>query len=295
MERANQSIRILMLEDEPTDAERAERELRNAGINFTSRRVSTRESFIQSLEDFRPDIILADYKLPSFDGMSALGIVQYEHPEIPVIMVTGVLSDMKAVELMHAGAKDYVLKDRLARLAPAVQRALAVEQENRAHKAAEIALHDSEEKLNLIFETMSEGVVMLFADGRAHTANPSAEKMLGYTLKQMQETPWPSLPWRAIHEDGSPFPAENHPVMNTLRTGKSSHGVVMGLARPDRTILWLSTNAEPLFYPGEAKPYAVVATFSDITARKRAEMPLENTIAANPPAFAPRPDHRAQG
>ena len=133
-------LRVLMLEDSSTDAELAEHELRKAGINFISKRVDTREGFIHSLENFRPDIILSDYKLPDFNGMAALEIMQRDYPDLPVVMVTGALSDIEAVDLIHAGAKDYVLKDRLARLAPAVQRALAAEQSVRARKEAEKAL-----------------------------------------------------------------------------------------------------------------------------------------------------------
>jgi putative two-component system response regulator len=143
----SRELRILMLEDTSTDAELAERELRRAGIVFTSMRVETRDAFIRALEEFHPDIVLSDYKLPDFDGMSALAIVKREHPEVPVVMVTGALTDIEAVELIHAGARDYVLKDRLARLASAVQRALSVEQGVRARKAAEKALRESEKKL----------------------------------------------------------------------------------------------------------------------------------------------------
>ncbi len=96
---------------------------------YVLQRVDTRDAFVRALEEFHPDIILSDYKLPDFNGMAALEIVQRDHPEVPVVMVTGALSDIEAVELIHAGAKDYVLKDRLARLAPAVQRALAAERE----------------------------------------------------------------------------------------------------------------------------------------------------------------------
>ncbi|MGA8148338.1 MAG: SpoIIE family protein phosphatase [Gallionellaceae bacterium] len=130
-------LRILMLEDTPSDAELAERELRNAGIAFTSMRVDRRESFVHALEEFHPDIVLSDYKLPDFDGVTALQMVRRDHPEIPVIMVTGALTDIEAVELIHAGAKDYVLKDRMARLAPAVQWVLSEEQGIRARKQAE--------------------------------------------------------------------------------------------------------------------------------------------------------------
>lgn len=120
----NRDLRILMLESSPTDAKLLEHELRKAGLTFTSIRVETRGDFVRNLKEFRPDIVLSDYKLADFDGKTALEIVRREYPEIPVVMVTGALFDIEAVELMHAGAKDYVLKDGLARLAPAVQRAL---------------------------------------------------------------------------------------------------------------------------------------------------------------------------
>lgn len=140
-------LRVLMLEDSPTDAELAEHELRKAGIVCTTLRVERRDAFILALEEFHPDIILSDYKLPDFNGMDALEIVRRDHPEVPIVMVTGALSDIEAVELIHVGARDYVLKDRLARLAPAVQRALSVEQGVRARKVAEKALRESEKKL----------------------------------------------------------------------------------------------------------------------------------------------------
>ncbi len=144
---SNRKLRVLMLEDTLTDAGLAEHELHKANIDFIAMRVETRGSFIRALEEFQPDIILSDYKLPDFNGMAALEIVQRSHPEIPVIMVTGALADIAAVELIHAGAKDYVLKDRLARLAPAIQRALAMEQSARARQAAEQALRKSHDEL----------------------------------------------------------------------------------------------------------------------------------------------------
>jgi signal transduction histidine kinase len=145
----NRELRILMLEDTPDDAELAEHELRKSGINLIAKRVETRDAFIRALEEFQPDIILSDYKLPNFNGNAALEIVRRDHPDVPVIMVTGALKDIEAVELIHAGAKDYVLKDRLARLAPAVQRSLFVAQEERARKLAEQELRKSHDELEV--------------------------------------------------------------------------------------------------------------------------------------------------
>ncbi len=180
----DKELRILMLEDTPTDAELAEYELRKAGIAFTSLRVDTRDAFVRALEEFKPDIILSDYNLPEFNGMAALEIVQREHEEIPVVMVTGALTDVAAVELIHAGAKDYVLKDRLARLAPAVQRALAVEQGVRARKAAEMALRESLTRYTAVTESANDAIISIRPDGTIDLWNKMAQQMFGYSAEE---------------------------------------------------------------------------------------------------------------
>src|SRR5579859_1436527 len=129
--------KILMLEDVPEEAELLERELHKAGLAFVARRVQTKSAFIDALRQFEPDVILADSKLPAFDGRSALQIVRQKDPLLPVIMVTGALGDEAAVEFLIAGAIDYVLKDRLARLPPAVQRALREAATSRHRQEAE--------------------------------------------------------------------------------------------------------------------------------------------------------------
>jgi signal transduction histidine kinase len=130
-------LKILMLEDVPEEAEVLERELRRAGLMFVARRVQTKADFTAALDEFGPDLILADAKLPAFDGRSALQMVGQRTPRIPVIMVTGALGDEAAVECLLAGASDYVLKDRPARLGPAVVRALQDEKDRRSREAAE--------------------------------------------------------------------------------------------------------------------------------------------------------------
>jgi DNA-binding NtrC family response regulator len=142
----DKKLRILILEDVPVDAELMERELRKGGIKFSSKRVDTKETFLKELKEFEPDLILGDYKLPSFDGLSALGIVQENCPNVPFIFISGTIGEELAIETLKSGATDYVLKDRLSRLVPAVSRALREVEERTERKRAEKSLQDSEKR-----------------------------------------------------------------------------------------------------------------------------------------------------
>ena len=124
-EPAGRRARILIVEDEPWDAELAQRLLTSAGLGFTAVVVQTRASFVAQLAAFRPDVILSDFHLPGFSGEEALEIAQERCPHIPFIFWSGVLGDDAAVELIKRGATDYVLKDRPARLPSVIYRALA--------------------------------------------------------------------------------------------------------------------------------------------------------------------------
>ncbi len=133
----DRELRILMLEDVAADAELIERELRKGGVVFASKRVETKEDFQKELRDFMPDIILADYSLPTFSGLSALLIVKKESPDVPFILVSGAVGDELAVRMLKEGATDYVLKSNLSRLVPAVNRALKEAEEHDERKKAE--------------------------------------------------------------------------------------------------------------------------------------------------------------
>ena len=140
-------LHILMLEDVATDAELVERELEREGFDFEARRVTTRDAFEQALDAFDPDLILADYSLPSFDGMAALEVAAEERPHVPVVFVSGAIGEERAIETLKQGATDYVLKDQLSRLGPAVRRALREAEERRARREAEAALRRAHDEL----------------------------------------------------------------------------------------------------------------------------------------------------
>jgi diguanylate cyclase (GGDEF)-like protein len=119
------SFRVLLVEDVDYEAELVINQLRRAGLRFDWRRVETEEDLRSNLAEFLPDIILSDFNLPQFDGISALRVVRDVAPAAPFIFVSGTIGEERAIDALHAGAADYVLKNNLLRLAPAVRRALA--------------------------------------------------------------------------------------------------------------------------------------------------------------------------
>jgi sigma-B regulation protein RsbU (phosphoserine phosphatase) len=137
-------LRILHLEDDPGDAELVQATLADEGIECEIVVVSTREDFAAELKKRGFDLILADFALPAFDGMTALAIVRERHPDLPFIFVSGRLGEEAAIESLRNGATDYVLKNRLSRLAPAVNRALSEAEERAELKRAEEDLRESE-------------------------------------------------------------------------------------------------------------------------------------------------------
>ncbi len=135
-------MRLLILEDVPEDAELEERALRGAGISFESRRVATHADFLEALNSFHADLIIADYNLPDIDGLTAVRLVRQRDSALPVLLVTGVLDDEAAAAVVKAGATDYVRKDRLARLPMAVEGALAAATTQRALQQSQHEIAD---------------------------------------------------------------------------------------------------------------------------------------------------------
>src|SRR5271157_3407306 len=127
-----ESLRILILEYNLTDAELVQFELQEAGLVFTAKVVMTKNDFIHELQTFSPDLILSDYDLSEYNGDLALAEARKICPDTPFILVTGAVGEDRAIEILTQGAKDYVLKSRLQqRLVPAVRRALAEAEEQK--------------------------------------------------------------------------------------------------------------------------------------------------------------------
>lgn len=135
---------------------------------------------------------------------------------------------------------------------------------------AEELLSASEERFRLLFETMDQGVVFQDAEGRIEAANPAAQRILGLTLDQLQGRTSFDPRWRALKEDGSDFPGDEHPAMVALRTGENVYGAIMGVHHPaSERQRWIRIDASPLFRKGDPRPYGAYAIFTDIGERDR--------------------------
>ncbi|WP_224362599.1 ATP-binding protein [Hyalangium versicolor] len=152
--------------------------------------------------------------------------------------------------------------------------AAAIEQQR-----AQQALSESEALLRTILASLAEGITMQDTDGRIHFSNSAAERLLGVGPEQMAGRTSSDPRWRAIREDGRPFPGEEHPPMVALRTGRPQLGKVLGIHRPDGTLVWLAINALPLPGPEPGSSGGVVTSFFNVTEQKAAEAQIRELNA----------------
>lgn len=154
-------LRVLIVEDSETDAAMVVRPLRKAGYDVRDERVETASEMRAALEKQGWDVVIADYRLPQFDAPAALALLQGTGRDIPFIVVSGAVGEETAVAMMKAGAHDYLMKDNLLRLAPAVERGIREAHIRRDRQRAEEALRESEERLRTIFEASQAGIILV--------------------------------------------------------------------------------------------------------------------------------------
>ncbi len=176
---------VLLVEHSQADAELCLQELKKAGFNVRADLVQTPEEFTERLRSNAYDIVLADYRLPNWTGLEALALLRQLRKEIPFVLVTGTLGEEAAVECLKQGATDYILKDRLARLPVAVQRALEEKALREERARAEQALRESEAHYRIVAETASDAFVTINSESRIVFVNAAAETIFGYTRAEM--------------------------------------------------------------------------------------------------------------
>ena len=173
------ALRVLMVEDVPTEAELALREFARRGVVVESRRVDTPLDFIRELVQLRPDVILSDFTLPQLDGWEVLRLAQTHAPDVPFVFLSGTIGEETAIESLQRGAMDYVLKDNLARLVPAVDRA-----QREMH--ARLERRRTTQQLRDIVTTSQDWIWEIDATNHIVFTSPSAEDVFGKPVITMQ-------------------------------------------------------------------------------------------------------------
>ena len=282
---AEKKVGILLLEDNEDDAHFILSELKKGAIPHLAKCISRRDEFIANLAEFKPDLILSDYKLPEFDELEPLHIVRQASPDLPFILVTGALGDELAVEIIKKGATDYILKDRLFRLVPAVQRALREVEERRQRRKADKllikqheqlqrqneALRRAEENYRSIYENAIEGIFQTTPDGHYLSANPALARMLGYSSPQDLVT--------SIQDLGTQMcvkPESRLELKKRLEMEGQVRGFENEVCRKDGSRIWISVNAH-IVRDTDGKVLYYEGTSQDISERKRAEEALRES------------------
>jgi len=178
------SIRVLHLEDSPRDAEMIRHRLDGADVSCDIVLTNSKDSFEAALTREPFDLIISDYNLPGYDGVTALKQAQATQPDVPVILISGTVVEEEAVRCLQIGATDYLLKQRLDRLVPAVQRALEEAETRRARKRVEDALGESEARKAAILDSVLDCIVTMDANGTVIEFNSAAARTFGYTKEE---------------------------------------------------------------------------------------------------------------
>lgn len=281
-ETAKSPIKILILEDCEEDLFFLLRKFHDSGYTVEHEQVWTREALKESLGRGAWDVVISDYSLPGFNGLDALAIVK-GLADTPFILCSGVIGEEKAVAAMKAGAFDWVSKDNLGLLVPAVERALRDNHQRRLRKEAEDSLRESQQEqlrlagqMQLLLQSTSQGIYGIDSEGRCTFINRAGAELLGYDEEELPGQDMHQL----VHGRGnnhSLCDTEACPVLRSLKAGVQCH--------MDGEVFWRRDGAgipvEYSSYPNRAdgRMLGALVTFTDVTERKRVENQLRNSEA----------------
>jgi PAS domain S-box-containing protein len=269
-------LSLLLVEDSPLDAELIAAQLEADGLDFELTRVDSAEDFQAALAGRRFDLILSDYSVPGFDGLSALAISHRDHPEVPFLFVSGALGEERAIELLKRGATDYVLKDRLERLAPSIHRALREARERAERQRAEARLQEREHTLSTLMANLPGMAFRRRAGGRPWYIEFASEGCLALTG-------WPAeaffeggeLTWdQLIHpEDMARVELEARDALAERRQITLTYRIRTRQGEER----WLWSRSLPRFGP-DGTPSHFEGFITDITQQKLAEQEVKQRI-----------------
>jgi diguanylate cyclase (GGDEF)-like protein/PAS domain S-box-containing protein len=259
-------IKVLLIEDRAEDAELLLREMRRGGLNIVSSQVETEQDFEEALESFQPDLILSDYTLPAFHGPDALRIARLRRPHIPFIFISGTIGEERAIDALKQGAVDYVLKDKRARLVPAIERALREAKERTAGHWALKELEKSEERFRFAMQYSAVGMALVATDGRWLSINPALCNIVGY----------PEAELMSIDPNSIAFPADRDVdkalVRRLLAREVQTSQANMRFVRKDGQVVWTQLNCSLVWL--HSGPHYFIYQIQDITDRIRTEEAL---------------------
>lgn len=257
------ALRVLMVEDSPTDAKLIIHELRRTNRPIDFERVEDAASMRAALAQAPWDMVISDWSMPKFSGLAALGIVKEMGLDVPFLIVSGTVGEETAVEAMRAGAHDYVLKDRLARLAPAVEREL---RDIEARREVGAALRRSEQRFRRLFDSGLVGIAVADLHGNLHEANDAYLQLIGYTRADLESG---RVRWRDL--TAPEFRHLDDEAVEDLK----AHGVARPwekeYVRRDGTRVAVFVGVAMLEHPN------CISIVADISARKRSEAILRRT------------------
>ncbi|MEA5542197.1 response regulator [Limnoraphis robusta Tam1] len=262
-------LQILLLEDDPVDVELIQTTLKNGGIEANLICVTRGSDFSEILKTQLPDLILSDYVLPSFDGIAALKIAQEFCPQVPFIMVSGMLGEELAIETVKQGATDYVLKQRLERLVPSAKRALRESQERLERLRVEETLRQTDDLLRAIVDASPVGIITLNPQKKVIAWNIASERIYGWQSQEVINQALPVIPPEEQNQFERLFQQalQNH----TLTNYEFQH---LG---KNKDLIEISVSLAPL-HNALGNVCGVVMTAIDITARKRIEAERFNLL-----------------
>lgn len=264
----NDTIKILFLDDSLTDIELLQFQLKKDGIKYISEITQDRDSYEKALQVFKPDIILSDYSLPSFDGLMAFQMKQTYSPETPFIILSGTIGEQNAVELIKNGVTDYNLKDKLFGVAPKIIRALSEAREHNDKLIAEQALNLSEERYRYLFYNSPMPMWIYSEETKQFLEiNNVAIDKYGYSREEFLSMTIDDI-----------RPLEDKERHNSVLKESSKYGIVHhGIWRhykKDRQIIFVEITAHLIDYEGRK---ATLVLSNDITERKKAEDELKHS------------------
>ncbi|MEO8002544.1 MAG: PAS domain S-box protein, partial [Arenimonas sp.] len=234
-------LRILLVDDSATDIALNIRALNDLGRPIVTEAVSSDSGLRETLSRFKPDLILSDFSMPGFSGQKALEIANELAPDIPFIYVSGTIGEELAIEAMQRGASDYVLKDNLRRLKPAIERALIAAEQRLERQRMQLALRDSEERFRAIVETTEDWIWEMDIDGHHIYSNDSVISMLGYSPAELMEKNSLEL---LVDEDRKLVEAK---LPELIATKQGWNNWVLHWRHRDGSIRLLESKAQPLF------------------------------------------------